>query len=59
MKEDLRISAKEDIVSKCGDINNQKECTFYKRSTYRQGIGDCYYSRFKLICDRLIINKED
>jgi len=55
-KIDLRIPPDNDIVSKCGDVNNQKECTFYKKSTNR---GSCYYSRFKLICDRLIIKKEE
>ena len=55
-KIDMRIPPDNDIVSKCGNIKNQKACSFYKKSIHRSS---CYYSRFKLICDRLIVKKEE
>jgi len=55
-KVDMRISAKEDIISKCGDITNEKSCKHYKPSTYRKR---CFHNRFGFACDRLIIKKEE
>lgn len=55
MSEDKRISAKEDIVSKCGDIKNEKDCTFYKPATNRKY---CFHNRFGYMCDRLTSKKE-
>ena len=51
MATDMRISAKEDIISKCGNPANEKNCEHYKPSTYRKY---CFYNRFGFACDRLI-----
>ena len=53
---DLRIPPDNDIVSKCGDRCNEKNCTFYKPATNRKY---CFHNRFGYVCDRLIIKKED
>lgn len=49
----MRISAKDDIVSKCGNPNNEEECSYYIKSSHRSS---CVYRRFGFICDRFIIN---
>ena len=50
MKVDMRISAKEDIVSKCGNRKEEENCTFYKPAANRKY---CFYNRFGFMCDRL------
>ena len=53
---DMRISAKEDIISTCGNPKEEKNCDHYRPSTYRRC---CYYSRFGFACDRLTTIKKD
>ena len=53
---DMRISAKEDIISKCGNPKEEKNCDHYRPSTYRRC---CYYNRFGFACDRLTIKKDE
>ena len=45
-----------DIISKCGAEEPELECLFYKKSKYRK---ECLHSRFGIMCDRLIITKEE
>ena len=55
MKVDMRISAKEDIVSKCGNRKEEENCTFYKPAANRKY---CFYNRFGFMCDRLPTEKD-
>jgi len=52
MAKDLRV---EEVMSLCGDIENEQECEYYKPSSYRKC---CFYNRFGFVCDRLIVNPQ-
>jgi hypothetical protein len=49
-KVDKRIPPTDDIVSKCGTDDPEKECSFYYKSKYLEG---CGHYRFSIMCDRL------
>ena len=52
VKTNKRIPPDNDIISKCGADNPEKECVFFERSRFRQ---DCMYKRFGFVCERLVI----